>query len=215
MSRVEPSLIGVFGMGGFGREVLPLVREQHGGEAVFVDDGPGPERVNGARLLNWEQFLAAGQPKQLALAIGNCANRASIAARAAAAGIGSATVRAANAVVLDAAEVGEGAIICPFTVISSNTRIGRQFHANFNSYIAHDCVIGDFVTFAPRVSCLGNVVIEDHAYIGAGAVLRQGTPGKPLVIGRGAVVGMGAIVTKDVPSGETVVGNPARPLARH
>ena len=93
-------------------------------------------------------------------------------------------------------------------------RIGRQFHGNFYSYVAHDCVVGDYVTFAPAVRCLGNVVIEDHAYIGTGAVLRQGTPGNPLVIGRGAVVGMGAIVTKSVPPGVTVVGNPAKPLSK-
>jgi acetyltransferase-like isoleucine patch superfamily enzyme len=74
-------------------------------------------------------------------------------------------------------------------------------------------VIGDFVTFAPGVHCNGNVLIEDHAYIGAGAILRQGKPGEPLVIGRGAVVGMGAVVTRNVAPGTTVVGNPARVMA--
>ena len=53
-------------------------------------------------------------------------------------------------------------------------------------------------------------MIEDHAYIGTGAILRQGTPSVPLVIGRGAVIGMGAVVTKNVASGATVIGNPAR-----
>jgi acetyltransferase-like isoleucine patch superfamily enzyme len=75
-------------------------------------------------------------------------------------------------------------------------------------------VIGDYVTFAPRVHCNGNVHIEDHAYIGTGAILRQGTPDKPLIIGRGAVVGMGAVVTKDVAPNTVVVGNPAKILER-
>ena len=75
-------------------------------------------------------------------------------------------------------------------------------------------MVGDFVTFAPGVHCNGNVVVEDHAYIGTGAILKQGQPGQPLVIGRGAVVGMGAVVTKSVAPGATVVGNPARPLQK-
>ena len=110
--------------------------------------------------------------------------------------------------------VGAGAVLSPFVTITSNVRIGQHFHANLYSYVEHDCVVGDFVTFAPGVHCNGNVVVEDHAYIGTGAILKQGQPGKPLVIGRGAVVGMGAVVTKSVAPGVTVVGNPARPLVR-
>ena len=62
--------------------------------------------------------------------------------------------------------------------------------------------------------CNGNVVIADHAYIGAGAVIKQGRPGQPLVIGHHAVVGMGAVVTRDVPPETTVIGNPARPMQK-
>jgi acetyltransferase-like isoleucine patch superfamily enzyme len=55
-------------------------------------------------------------------------------------------------------------------------------------------------------------MIEDHAYIGSGAVIKQGRPGEPLVIGRGSVVGMGAVVTKSILPGVTVIGNPAQPI---
>ena len=105
-------------------------------------------------------------------------------------------------------------MLCGHTTITSNVRIGRGFHLNLNSYIAHDCVIGDYVTIAPSVACNGNTVIGDGAYIGAWAVMRQGVPDKPLTIGAGAVIGMGAVVTTDVVPGDTVIGNPARLLAR-
>jgi sugar O-acyltransferase (sialic acid O-acetyltransferase NeuD family) len=108
---------------------------------------------------------------------------------------------------MDDVEIGVGALFSPFTTLTSNIRIGRHFHCNLYSYVEHDCVIGDFVTFAPGVCCNGNVAIGDGAYIGANAVIRQG-----LNIGSNAVVGMGAVVTKDIPAGETWVGNPARPL---
>ena len=194
---------------------MPLVRAMDAGEAVFVDDAPRAAHINGTRVLSLAKFCASGSAnKQMVLAVADTAVRELLAARCTAEGIGFATVRAANAVLMDEVEIGVGAILCPFVTITSNVRIGRHFHANLYVYVEHDCVIGDFVTFAPRASCNGNVRIEDHAYIGAGAIIRQGIPGKPLVIGRGAVVGMGAVVTKDVAPGETVVGNPARPLKR-
>ena len=121
-------------------------------------------------------------------------------------------MRAANAIEMDDVRIGEGALISPFVTLTSNIRIGDHFHANLYSYVEHDCVIGDYVTFAPGVRCNGNVQIDDHAYIGAGAVIRQGKPGAPLRIGAGAVVGMGAVVTRDVAPGQTVIGNPARPM---
>ena len=126
--------------------------------------------------------------------------------------IGAGAILEPGATVMPGTRIGAGAILCPFVTLTSNIRIGEHFHANLYSYVEHDCVIGDFVTFAPGVQCNGNVLIEDHAYIGAGAILRQGRPDSPLVIGRGAIVGMGAVVTRNVAPGSTVVGNPARPL---
>ena len=70
------------------------------------------------------------------------------------------------------------------------------------------------MTFAPRVQCNGYVHIQDHAYIGASAVIKNGTDDAPLIIGKGAVIGMGAVVTKNVPPFTTVVGNPAKPFTK-
>jgi hypothetical protein len=121
------------------------------------------------------------------------------------------SLRAPTSLIGRQISLGEGAVLCDYTIITASALIGDQFQCNIFSYVAHDCIIGDFVTFAPRVCCNGNVHIGDHAYIGTGAVIRQGSPDKPLIIGKRAVVGMGAVVTKDVPDGAVVVGNPARP----
>ena len=175
----------------------------------------GKYTSTGQRVLDYATFLdmeAGERHAVLAIAAGGVRER--LAARCRADGVRLWTVSAANVVVLDDVTLGEGAILCPFVTLTSNIRIGSQFHANLYSYVAHDCRIGDYVTFAPAVRCNGNIVIEDHVYIGTGAVIKQGQPGRPLVIGRGAVVGMGAVVTKNVPPGVTVVGNPARSMVR-
>lgn len=207
----------VFGASGFGREVLPLVRQQlqlsESGpwDLVFVDDKPPAPALNGHRVLTYAQWLdEPATSRHISLAIANSGVRAKLVTRCEADAVAFFEVRAANVVVLDEVLIGPGAVLCSFVNLTSNIRIGQHFHANIYSYVAHDCVIGDFVTFAPRVHCNGNVLVQDHAYIGTGAILRQGNPDHPLVIGRGAVVGMGAVVTKNVAPGTTVVGNPAR-----
>jgi acetyltransferase-like isoleucine patch superfamily enzyme len=96
-------------------------------------------------------------------------------------------------------------------VVNNSARLGRHVQLNTFAQVSHDCVLEDFVTVAPNVSCNGWVHIEEGAFIGASAVIRNGEPGKPLRIGRGATVGMGAVVVGSVPAGATVVGNPARP----
>lgn len=213
----QQDLYAVYGASGYGREVMPLARQQlmlagvPTSRLVFVDDAPGPALVNGQRLMTYAQFLAEPAAlRRVVLAIASSCVRQALAQRCALDGVQPWTVAAANVVRMDDVLLGVGALLSPFVTLTSNVRIGQHFHANLYSYVAHDCVVGDFVTLAPGVRCNGNVVIEDHAYIGTGAILKQGQPGQPLVIGRGAVVGMGAVVTKSVAAGTTVVGNPAR-----
>ena len=214
-------LYAIFGVSGCGRGVMPLARQMlkhrpaDACQLVFVDDHPSAAEVNGHRVLTWNEFLAIDAAQHYVnVAIANSMIREILVERVTSAGVHLFSVLAENVVTMDDCEIGEGAILCPFVTITSNVRIGKHFHANLYSYVEHDCVIGDYVTFAPGVKCNGNVVIEDHAYIGSGAIIKQGTPGAPLVIGRGAVVGMGAVVTKSVPPGVTVVGNPARLISK-
>ena len=205
-------LIGIYGASGFGKELLPLVREQYrNAQLCFIDDGSQDNELNNYRIYTYTQYLALpNADKAVVLAIADSKIREVLEAKCANDKVSILSLKASNSIVLDNVEIGEGSILCHFTQLTSNIKIGKQFQANIYSYIAHDCVIGDYVTFAPRVSCNGNIHIHDHAYIGTGAVIKQGTPDKPLVIGKGAIVGMGAVVTKDVPAGATVIGNPAR-----
>lgn len=213
------TLIGVYGASGFGKEVMPLVRQQFPilgkDDFIFIDDGRAGTHLNGYSVLSYTDFIK--QPvsnKLVTIAIANSSVREKLVTQLNQDNIQHLSIQASNTVVLDEVEIGEGSLLCPFTCLTSNIKIGKFFHANIYSYVAHDCVIGDYVTFAPGVKCNGNIHIEDHAYIGTGAIIKQGTPDKPLVIGKGAVIGMGAVVTKSIPSGVTVVGNPARILEK-
>lgn len=211
----------VYGASGCGRSLMPVARQQLQRQNInakiyFIDDSLIEEMtVNGHSALNYAAFknLKADR-KSVLIAIANSLIREKIAKKLEQDAIELWAVQADNVVRMDDVVLAQGAALSPFVTLTSNIKIGTCFHANLYSYVEHDCVIGDYVTFAPGVKCNGNIHIEDHVYIGTGAVIKQGTPDQPLVIGKRAVVGMGAVVTKSVPPGVTVVGNPARILEK-
>lgn len=220
-SMNRDDIYGVYGGSGFGRMTMITARQQLVttgvalDQQVFIDDKPSASTLHGHRVLTYDQFLAEpARNRYVVIAIADSGIREKLALRCASDGVKAWHVQAPTVEIWDNTTLGEGAILDAFVIISNDCTIGRHFHANLYSYVGHDCSIGDYVTFAPRVSCNGLIVIEDHVYIGTGAILKQGSPNRPMVIGKGAVIGMGAVVTRSVAAGTTVFGNPAQPLRR-
>ena len=89
------------------------------------------------------------------------------------------------------------------TVIGDYTKINNLCH------IAHNNKIGRNVTITGCVNVSGSNVIDDDVWIAPNASIRGWVH-----IGKSATVGMGAVVVKDIPEGETWVGNPAHKLEK-
>ena len=107
---MENSLVGVFGASGFGREVMPLVRQQHSGSNarfVFIDDNPPAVELNGYPVLTYQQFLQehAGD-KFITIAIADSGIRKMLTDRCVSDGVLIFDVRANNAILMDAVYMG-------------------------------------------------------------------------------------------------------------
>jgi sugar O-acyltransferase (sialic acid O-acetyltransferase NeuD family) len=210
----------LYGAGGFGRELRKPLSDRldlDGGpyEILFADDFEPLQgsRIAGSEVLSFNAMCRLDDAV-VCVTYADPYKRKDVVQRCIAAGLSFFQVTDPSARCFDNVRVGDGNVFCANTVVTSDVIIGSHFQCNIFSYVAHDCEIGDFVTFAPRVCCNGRVRIGSFAYIGTGAVIRPGTLDRPLQIGEGAIVGMGAVVTKDIEPGETVVGNPAAAIKR-
>jgi UDP-2-acetamido-3-amino-2,3-dideoxy-glucuronate N-acetyltransferase len=123
--------------------------------------------------------------------------------------------------------IGDNSRVGPFVEIQRDVTIGANCKIQSHTFICtgvqidDDVFVGHGVVFIndkhPRATAAdGRLQTEDDwelmptivrrgASIGSGAVILGG-----VTVGEEAVVGAGCVVTRDVPAGQTVVGNPAR-----
>lgn len=204
--------IGIFGTSGHAREVADVACDL-GYRPVFIAH-------DRAALEDWafedEAILEAdlrARDWTFAIGIGDNARRQAVALRHAQLPFANlvhptATFGQRQRASVDAAR---GAIVCAGARLTNNIALGAFVVVNRDANIGHDCSIGDFVHLAPRACVSGNVRIGTRAWIGAGAVINQGTPTRPLVIGDDVVIGSGAVVIGDCDAG-VFAGVPARSL---
>lgn len=88
------------------------------------------------------------------------------------------------------------------TILRRGAKVDNQVH------IAHNCDVGEDAVVIAQSMIGGSVKIGARAWIAPSVVVMNG-----IAIGQDAMCGLGSIVTKSVKDGETVMGNPARPLA--
>ena len=142
-----------------------------------------------------------------------------------------------TAVTHPGAKIGAGTRVWQFSVVMDGAIIGADCNLNAHTLVEGGALLGDRVTLKCGVYVWDGITLEDDVFVGPNAVFTNDkTPrsrqrpatwpqtivGKGaslgggavilpgITIGEGAMIGAGAVVTRDVPAGETWIGNPAR-----
>lgn len=91
----------------------------------------------------------------------------------------------------------------------SDTIIENGCKINGLCFIAHNCHLEENVWITGDTMLCGSVRVKKNSTIFSNVIIRE-----QRVIGERVTIGMGSVVTKNVPDGETWVGNPARKLEK-
>ena len=205
----------IVGVGGLGREVCQWLEDINRVSPTFnvlgfLDDDTTKHGTISHDLpvlggLDWIESRAHGAAT--VIGVGNPAPKRKVVERLRAYTRGFPSVIHPNAVIGRYVEIGEGAVVCPGVILTTDIRIGRFVTFNFDLTVGHDAEIEDFVTLMPGTHISGYVKVREGASVGCGAVTVPGVE-----IGAWSVVGAGAVVAQSLPPNCTAVGVPARPI---
>jgi sugar O-acyltransferase (sialic acid O-acetyltransferase NeuD family) len=206
----------IFGAGGMGQEVADLVCAATAAGAGwrligFLDDDPAlsGREVLGIPVLGGAGWLS-GRSVVVSVAVGSPARRRQVCRvlRSSSAVFAPSLVHP-SAYVGKMSELGEGALVGAHAVLTVDVKVGAFGIVNVGATVSHNSRLSDFSTIAPGAHLAGSVRIGEGGDIGVGASI---VPFRN--IGEWCIVGAGAVVVDDVDPNTTVVGCPARVVAR-
>jgi sugar O-acyltransferase (sialic acid O-acetyltransferase NeuD family) len=198
---------------GLAREVIALERSLARYDEIFLlDDNAALQgtSVDGVPVIGPVSLAADGFDGDLLICAGSGQARRSIARRLGAMGVGSSafgTVIHPSVDMPSGCTVGPGSIVLSSVVMTAAVHLHRHVVAMPHVILTHDDVVSDFATLCAGVALGGRVRVEEGAYLGMNASVRQ-----DVTVGRDSILGMGSVLLKDLPTGETWAGVPARPI---
>lgn len=202
----------IYGAGGLAKEVYDIVARTYSDKyekIYFIDDFVEESNFYLSETIHFDSILNMFKDEMDSLegvvAVGEPSYREMLTKKFEDAGVSMATIIDKTALISPTAKIEKGSIICEFATIHANVYIGHSCLIQPYCDVGHDIVFGDFSVMSSNCAPGGASIFGKRVYMGMNATSKE-----KISIGDDAIVGMGAVVFRDVDSGATVVGNPAR-----
>lgn len=209
-------VLGIYGAGGMGREVLELAllinqSERKWDRIIFIDDGAVEPVISGIKVFNFDDAMAEfGMYMETSVAVGEPLTREKLFAKLADYHIPSATLIYPDIHIPDTTQIGDGVVIQYGSFISCNVKLENGVYIQPCASIGHDCVIGEGSMISTGCVLAGGVEVGAYAYIGMGGIIKEFVN-----VGKYTVIGMASAVYKDIGDEIIAMGSPARPMKRN
>ena len=213
MSSVARTII--VGAGGFAREVYWWMQSHTDRQwaqsfAGFLDDNPralddypdyDPRIISS--VANYQPELG----DRLVMAIAAPSTKLRLAEMLRDRGAVFATFVHSNTITVPNAQIGYGSVLCPGAGLSCDTIIGEFVTMNAYAGIGHDGQVGDGSTLSAHTEVMGKAILGRGVFMGSHASILPGVS-----VGDFATVGANSVVIRNVRTGTTVIGVPAKRL---
>jgi len=209
-------VLGIYGAGGLGREVLELARiinekVKVWDEIIFIIDGEPENDVNGVKVYSYNDAIEQFKEKlEVSMGIGEPVIREKLFAKIKKDGIEAATLIHPDVYIPETTEIGNGVIIQIGNFISCNVKIEDYVHIQPHSNIGHNDVLKKGCMVSGFCNLAGGVAIGELTYLGISSCYKEGVS-----VGNNTIIGMGSAVYKDIPDEVIAMGNPARPMKKN
>ena len=161
----------LIGAGGFARELYAMLHDVFPATDYrvkgFLAQDEGGLRDHGIELpvLGDPEDYCPAQNDRLLLAIGAMPVRRRVIEALESKGGQVVSFVHPQAVVSPTAEIGLGAVIYPFAVVSNAARLEPHVHLNYYACVGHDCRVGTYSLFAPYATINGFVRLGVENYL--------------------------------------------------
>ena len=202
--------LAIYGTGGLGKEVMDIAVRRNSlfaewSDIWFINDFREEGELHGARCVHFETLLKHKADFSCVVGVGEPSDREKLFGKLQKNRVAVAGLVDPSAIVSPSAKVGEGSIICEYTVVHANAVVGRNCLIQPFAAVAHDVHVGDHSVLSSFCVVGGSSVFGIRAFAGMHSSVKE-----KLTIGDDVIIAMGAVVFQNLPDGVTVIGNPAR-----
>ena len=202
----------IIGAGGFGREIAVWASDVQARDQGFRVEGfldANPSALDGFKtglpILADPLDYKPSDQDVFVCAIGDPVQKLKICRSMKERGALFLTLLHPTAVVGPRCQIGEGCVVCPGAILTTDIELGAFVTLNILSCIGHDVVVGQGCILNPHAGVMGRARLGEGVFLGSHAVVLPGAK-----VGDYARVGAGSVVLNKAAARTTVMGVPAR-----